>query len=108
MDYLLLPFSFLKFWFWQAPSSIINFFKSLNLAFLQLFSLQLLIKTFFKPWKNEYREGLVNFSIGMGMFIKTFVILVDLLLFCVLLFVESILILGFIGFPFAVIWLLFI
>lgn len=82
--YLSLPIIFLKFWFIDAPYSIISFFTSLNKAFMQLFSLPLLVKTYFKPWKNEYRQGLVAFSIGMGMFIKSFVIVVDLLLFLIL------------------------
>ena len=69
---------------------------------MQLFSLPLLVKTFFKPWKNEYREGLVAFSIGMGMFIKIFVIFVDLLLFIALFLVEVLFTLAFIFFPIAV------
>jgi len=97
--YLSLPIIFLKFWFIEAPASIISFFASLNKAFMQLFSLPLLLKTYFKPWKNEYREGLVAFSIGIGMFIKTFVILVDVLLFLLLFAVEIILTLAFILFP---------
>lgn len=100
--YLSLPIIFLRFWFWEAPASIISFFVSLNSAFLQLFSLPLLLRTFFKPWKNEYRQGLVAFSIGIGMFIKTFVILVDLLLFIALFLVEVLLTLIFILFPIAV------
>ena len=65
---MLLPVQFLKFWFIDAPRNLIAFFNSLNNAFLQLCSLPLLLKTYFKPWKNEYREGLVGFSIGMGIF----------------------------------------
>lgn len=43
------------------------------------------------------------FSVGMGMFIKTFVILVDLLLFIALVLTEICLTLVFILFPIAVI-----
>jgi hypothetical protein len=101
--YFSLPLIFLRFWFIEAPVSIIAYFASLNKAFLQVFSLSLLVKTYFKPWKNEYREGLVAFSIGMGMFIKTFVILVDLLLFIALFLVEVALFLAFILLPIGVI-----
>lgn len=94
-----LPLIFLKFWFFEAPKGLIAFFGSCNRVFLQLFSLPLLIKTFFRPWKNEYREGLVGFSIGMGMFIKTFVILVDTLLLVFLLIFELAVVIGFIGLP---------
>jgi hypothetical protein len=102
------PISFLKFWFLEAPGAIIHFFVSLNKAFLQLFSLPLLVKTYFKPWKNEYRKGLVGFSIAMGMFIKTFVILADLLLFFFLVIIEVDIFLIFIGWPFATVYLLFL
>lgn len=105
--YLSLPFVFLKFWFIEAPKEILAFFASLNSAFLKLFSLPILIKTYFQPWKNEYREGLVNFSIGMGMFIKTLVIIGDLVLFLVLLGIELIFIVGFLLLPILAIWFLF-
>ncbi len=104
----LLPLNFLKFWFIEAPASILSFFLSLNKAFLQLFSLPLLVKTYFKPWKNEYRQGLVGFSIAMGMFIKTFVILADLVLFLFLLIIELVAVISFLLWPFATVYLLII
>src|SRR3989344_7563905 len=94
-----LPLAFLKFWFFEAPIGLVNYFVSLNKAFFQLFSLPLLIKTYLRPWKNEYREGLVGFSIGMAMFIKTLVILTDILLLFLLLTVEFIVLLGFVFWP---------
>lgn len=96
---MLLPFDFLKFWFFETPRGLIFFFASLNSAFLQLFSLPLLVKTYFRPWKNEYREGLVGFSIAMGMAIKTFAIIVDFIFFLALLIFEILFILGFIVLP---------
>jgi len=101
-----LPRTFLKFWFLEAPIALIEFFGSVNKAFLQLFSLPLLVKTYFKPWKNEYREGLVGFSIGMAMFIKTFVIFTDIVLLLLLLSVELIIILVFLFWPIGTIFLL--
>lgn len=103
--FMLLPLEFLNFWFLIAPGELFEFFLSLNRAFLQLFSLPLLVKTFFKPWKNEYREGLVRFSIGMGMFIKTFVIIADILLLLLLLSLEVLLVAGFIFWPVLTIFL---
>lgn len=96
---MLLPVEFLKFWFWSAPLELVGFFGSLNSAFLQLFSLPLLIKTYFKPWKNEYRKGLVGFSVGMGIFIKTFVIIADIVILLSLILFEICFVVGFIAWP---------
>ncbi|PIP74719.1 MAG: hypothetical protein CO135_02635 [Candidatus Levybacteria bacterium CG_4_9_14_3_um_filter_35_16] len=106
--YVELLFIFLRFWFLEVPTSVFKFFIFLNKSFIQLVSLPLLIKTFFRPWKNEYREGLVGFSIVMGIFIKLFVILTDIFMLLVLLSLEIITTILFFCFPFAVILLLFI
>ncbi|MGH7245952.1 MAG: hypothetical protein ACREGI_03395, partial [Candidatus Levyibacteriota bacterium] len=59
-SYLMLPVSFVKFWFGSAPMHLVSFFFSFNRNVLQLLSLPLLVRTFFKPLKNEYRDGLVG------------------------------------------------
>ncbi|MBF8249545.1 MAG: hypothetical protein HW400_146 [Candidatus Levybacteria bacterium] len=102
---MLLPFQFLRFWFIDFPKNLIIFFASLNKAFLQLFSLPLLVRTYFKPWKNEYRQGLVGFSIGMGMFVKTFVILADFILLLLLFLLEVLFVAGFVAWPILTIFL---
>ncbi len=99
MYYLSLPLVFIKFWFIESSRNLPFLFFSLNNAFLQLFSLPLLIRTYFKPWKNEYRKGLVGFSVAMGIFMKTFAILADLVLFLLLLIVELVVLIGFIFLP---------
>lgn len=105
--YIGLPIVFLKFWFVEAPASLISYLASLNKAFLQLFSLPLLLKTYFKPWKNEYREGLVITAIFLGVVIKTGVIFADLILLALLLMLEVVLVLAFIFWPLATLVLLF-
>lgn len=106
-SYLFLPLAFLKFWYIDAPSEIIGFFRSLNSSFFQLFSLPLFLRTYFKPLKNEYREGLVGFSIAMGIVVKTFFIIVDLLILLVLLMVEFAILFFFLAFPILTVMLLF-
>jgi hypothetical protein len=106
--YFSLPILFLKFWFYDAPKSILEYFGSLNNAFFQLFSLPLLIKTYFKPWKNEYRKNLVAVALGIGIFIKTFVIIADLLIFIIMLGIELLCILVFLAWPVATVYWLFI
>lgn len=97
--YLTLPLIFLKFWFVEVPRALIAFFASFNKAFLQLFSLPLLLKTYFKPWKNEYRKGLIGFSIFMGILIKSIVIIADIVLLALILSTELVFILAFILWP---------
>lgn len=102
---MLLPVEFLKFWFVDSPNNLLSFFASLNSAFIQLFSLPLLVRAYFKPWKNEYRKGLVGFSIGIGIFIKTWVILAEIILLTILIFLEFLLTVIFISWPILTIFL---
>lgn len=104
---LLLPVIFLKFWFVEAPLGIIAYFASFNHAFLELFSLPLFLKTFFRPLKNEYRPGLVWFSRVMGMTIKSVLILIDVAFFIIILAIEGLFVIGFVTFPLATIYLLY-
>lgn len=108
MDFFVTIFLGLRFWFVDGPKGLAQYFGSLNKAFLELFSLGLLVRTFFRPWKNEYRKGLVGFSIGMGIFIKSIVIVVDLIVFIILLAAELLLLIGFVTWPFLTISILFI
>lgn len=105
--YLSLPFAFLTFWFIQAPFGMLRFFASFNRALVHWLSLPLLLETFMKPLKNEYREGLVGFSIGMGIAIKSVLIVVDLLIFLLVLVLELCAIILFIGLPLLSLYVLF-
>lgn len=98
-EILSLPLIVLKFWYLEAPVNILKFFLVLNKNFLGAFSLSLMIKTFFRPWKNEYRQGLVGFSIFMGVVIKSLFILADLILLAGLIIFESIIFVGFLIWP---------
>ncbi len=107
MQYPLLPLVIAKFWYIDAPLAFVSYFGSLNSSFFRFFSFSALLKTFFQPIKNEYRQGLVGFSIGMGMFIKSVLILFSLLLFILLLVFEFLFLFGFILLPFFSFFLLF-
>lgn len=97
--YLFLPFYFLAFWFGEAPIRLIAYCTQVNKAFFQFFSVPLLLRTFFQPVKNEYRQGLVGFSIGMGIAVKTVIIITSLILFIPVVLLETALIIGFVTFP---------
>ena len=103
-----LPISIVKFWYLEAPLLLISYFLSLNRVFLNAFSLPLMLKTFFRPWKNEYREGLVRFSIFMGIVIKTLFIISDLFLLLLLIIIEFIIFLCFLTLPVAIFYLPFV
>jgi|SRR5579871_1200559 len=103
-----LPLLFLTFWFYDTPKGLLRYFISFNYAFLQMFSLPLLIRTYFQPWKNEYHKGLVFVAILIGIIVKTFVIIADLMILVVLLVLELLILITFIVWPFATIYLLFI
>ena len=107
-NFLFLGYQLIVFWFVEAPKGLIDYFLSFNSAMLKFFSLQILLRTFFKPWKNEYREGLVGFSILMGIVIKSMIIFFDLLLFLIVFILEIVLIFLFICWPIATIAILFI
>lgn len=103
----LLLFAFVRFWFIEAPLGLGKYFASLNTSFLQLFSLPMLLRTFFQPLKNEYRQGLVGFSQGMGIAIKSFLILFDVFGLVGLLCLEVCLLVLFVLFPLLSIIVLF-
>ena len=108
MKYTMLLVGFLKFWFFESPVALFKFFISLNKAFFQLFSLPLLLKTYFQPLKNEYRQGLIGFSRAIGIFIKTIFIITDVLILFLLLFVEIFIFIAYVFFPIAAIAILFL
>lgn len=67
-----------------------------------------MVRTFFRPLKNEYRKGLVGFSLGMGIFVKTILIFVDLIIFLLVIFGEITLLALFMWWPLLSIYVLFI
>ena len=97
--YLFLPMYFLAFWFGEAPLKLLSYFHEINKAYFQFFSASLLLRTFFKPVKNEYRKGLVGFSIGMGIFLKSCLLITAALLFIPLVLAECVFLIGFLAFP---------
>lgn len=99
---VLLPLLFLQFWFYDLPKEVARYFVSLNKAYFHAFSAKMLLKTFFQPIKNEYREGLVRFSICLGIIVKTVILTTSLILFLPLLVFELLVLAFFVGFPFVV------
>lgn len=103
--YLLnLPFEFLHWWFVEATFNLFKILRFVLAAAFRFLGVSLIFKTFFKPWKNEYREGLTRFALFMGMFIKSIFLLFDLLFFSFLIFFEGAVLVLWLTFPLFVIW----
>lgn len=100
MVFLLYPVFLVKFWYVDATLFFLNVFKN-NLNYcINLFSLPLLIQTFFKPVKNEYRKDLILFSIFFGMAVKSFLIGFSLCVIVLLLAIEVVFLILFWAFPY--------
>jgi len=69
---------FIHWFFVSVPLSIIQATKTAVLAISHFFSLKVNLRTLFEPWKNERRKGYVGIARGLGFFIKTFTIFVNL------------------------------
>lgn len=94
-----LPVYLLMFWFGEAPMAMLRYFGGVNRSFFRFFSVPVLLRTFFRPVKNEYRKDLIGFSIAMGIFLKSCIIVTSVLLFIPLFLIEIALLLGFLSFP---------
>lgn len=90
MSFLYYPFLLLLFWYVELPLKLLLLFGNLNGYVLNELSIPLFLKTFFKPAKFEYREGLILFSIVLGIAFKSVLIVAGLFLFAIVLVVEVI------------------
>lgn len=106
-SFLLLILQFFRFWFIEAPKGMIDYFFSFNSTAMKFLSLGVLARSFFRPWKNEYREGLIGFAIFMGVIIKSLIIFFDLILLLIFIILELLLIFIFVSFPVITIILIF-
>jgi hypothetical protein len=99
MALVLYPIYLLKFWYVDATGYFLREFRMILFYCVQLFSLPLLTRTFFKPLKNEYRGDLVIFSIFFGMAVKSALIIASLLIMILLIVVFLALLIAFWGAP---------
>lgn len=76
MGYLLYPYFLVVFWYRDFFLGSVRRSAEIFVYIAELLSVPLLLKTFFKPLKSEYREGLVGFSIIMGIAVKSILLLV--------------------------------
>lgn len=72
-------------WIYQTPANLVRFFKLYLSALNHQLSYTEIIKTFFKPWRGEYRKGLIGTAILMSVLVKTPVLLAETLILIVFL-----------------------
>ncbi len=108
MSAFLYPLFVLRFWYLEAPAGILRFYRYLNLYVASALSIRLLLKTFFRPLKNEYRMGLVWFSVMMGVGFKSVLIVTSVIMLIIILAFEIIFLFAFLLFPFIPFYLLFV
>ena len=102
-----LPTALLTWWFLESPKLIFKILFFIFAFTAHQVGYKSLFKTFFKPWKNEYGEGLVCFSIFMGMFMKSLLIFADTAILLILVFLEIIFFGVWVILPVIIIWLLY-
>lgn len=96
-----LPVLFIKFWFFEGPQFLLKVTWLLVRTTAAILSLPILLKTFFSPWKGEYRQGYVGIARGIGIIVRSFMILISLFI-VVTIFITGILFtLTWIGAPIA-------
>ena len=99
-----LPLEFLHWWFIDATFNLLLALRFILAATYRFLGVSLIFKTFFKPWKNEYREGLTRFALFMGMFLKTTFLIFDFFFFLFLILLESLVLTIWLIFPLLIIW----
>lgn len=96
---LTLPLMFIQFWFFEGPQFLLRIVFLLFRTGAQILSLPLLVRTFFAPWKGEYRKGYVGIAIGVGVVVRFFTIVTSVLLLSTLLLAGILLTLLWIALP---------
>lgn len=103
-----LPYWYLSFWFIEAPITLSENLVKLTLALEHFLSVTLMLKTFFRPWKNERRKGYVIHAIAIAATLRFFLITLDLFLLAAVLTLGALATLLFVALPLIGIFLLFL
>jgi|SRR3989344_3274575 len=100
----LLPFTFIVWWFSDNVKLTYRILSYIFILVIHLLGYKSLFKTFFQPWKNEYREGLVGFSKLMGAFMKSLMIFTESIILLILLAFEFVIFMVWIFLPIISLW----
>lgn len=106
--FLYYPIYLVLFWYKDILGSVFIFFIQINRYAASILSVPQFLKTYFKPVKNEYRDGLILFSIILGIVIKSFLLVISILILLVMLLLEVMVLSLFILMPIIMIYVLII
>lgn len=106
MGLLLYPYFLVIFWYRDFLLSEIKTSYYVFIYIANLLSVTLLVRTFFKPLKSEYRKGLVLFSVLMGTIVKSILLFVAAIVLLISLVILVGMNIGIILLPAFLIWLL--
>lgn len=106
MGLLLYPYFLVRFWYRDFLLSETKTSYYILIYIANLLSVPLLLRTFFKPLKSEYREGLVLFSVLMGVIVKSAILFVAAILLLMSFIILAGVNIGIILLPAFLIWLL--
>src|SRR3989344_2745423 len=73
-----LPFYFTRWWYYEAPPKLFTYLTRILWRIAHLLSVELLLKTFFEPWRKEYRKGFVAVARFVGISVKAIFLFFDL------------------------------
>lgn len=103
-----LPLWYLSFWFVEAPIALSENLFKLLLALEHFLSVTLMLKTFFRPWKNERRKGYVIHAIAIAATLRFCLIILDLFLLATVLIIGAFAILLLVALPVIGVFFLFL
>lgn len=87
------------FWFVETPIKLFKNLLKLILALEHFLSLTLMIKTFFRPWRNERRKGYIAYAVGIAVVVRLLFIILDIAILSSVVVVGSALIILFMFLP---------
>lgn len=99
-----LPIDFLRWWFVEATVDLAKILIYIFRSAIHFLSIELIFKTFFQPWKNEYREGLVTFARFFGMGLKSLLLIFSLFFLVGLAIVEIAVFIIWLAIPILFLW----
>lgn len=101
MAFLYYPIYLATFYYKDVVGGVVRFFVGIDKYLISLFSISLLLRTYFKPLKNEYRQGLVGFSRVAGIVVKSVLLSVSVSILSIALLAELLIVLVLIFLPFS-------